>query len=178
MMIDLTLLQEAGFAIRLHVAVAVLGLIVGGFVLLRPRGTRLHKYAGRVFAFAALTTALSSFFIHEIRVWGLWSPIHLLSLYTIFSTVYAIWAIRKGKVKAHALTMVSVYLSGFVVAGAFTLIPGRMLHDTLLRPSLIAIFKDDRTVGELFVWVIPLLAAMVAWIMWRRFKTIASKGAA
>jgi len=63
--------------------------------------------------------AMSSFFIHEIKTWGQFSFIHIISIFTLFSMANAIYAIRKGNIKAHQYSMQGVFLGRFVIAGAF-----------------------------------------------------------
>jgi uncharacterized membrane protein len=40
-----------------------------------PKGTATHRVAGRTWVVLMSAVALTSFFIHEIRLWGSWSPI-------------------------------------------------------------------------------------------------------
>ena len=48
-----------------------------------PKGTLPHRTVG--FAWVALMTivCISAFFIHELRIWGNWSPTHLLAVFTL-----------------------------------------------------------------------------------------------
>ena len=55
------------------------------------------------------------------------SPIHILSVVTLFSIPYAIWSRRRSKIRGHAITMISTFL-GLLTAGAFTLMPWRVTH--------------------------------------------------
>jgi uncharacterized membrane protein len=71
-----------------------------------------------------LLTALSSFWITRD---GQWSWIHLLSAWTLVSLASAIYAIRRGNLRAHRGFMVGTYL-GLLGAGAGALAPGRTLH--------------------------------------------------
>lgn len=68
------------------------------------------------------TVSISSFFIYEIRLWGKWSPIHLLSIVTLGSIIYAIVAIKNGNIAGHKMAIISVFIFGLLTAGAFTLI--------------------------------------------------------
>ena len=155
-------------AIKFHMVVAVLGLLIGGFVMIARRGTVIHRWTGRGFALAALATALSSFFIHEINQWGQWSWIHGLSLYTVIATVTGVIAIRRGNRKLHMQTMIPVYLGGFVVAGAFTFLPGRTTFEVFLEPGFETLFAGDWHGIETAAWGIPLGACTVAVVVWWR----------
>jgi uncharacterized membrane protein len=75
--------------------------------------------------------ALSSLFIHDIKLWGLFSPIHVLSLWTLFSLAYATHLARRGRIKQHRSWMIALYGLALIVTGVFTLWPGRVMHDLL-----------------------------------------------
>ncbi len=165
-MIDLMGWSNASFVIKVHLGFAVLGFLVGTAVMLARRGTVLHRWCGRVFAGAAMLTALSSFFIHEINQWGPWSWIHLLSVYVVVSTVIGVRAIRLGNVKLHMQTMIPIYLGGFVVAGAFALMPGRLVFEAILMPRLVQVFSGHSELVALAVWGIPALAVILVVLVW------------
>src|SRR5690606_41460331 len=89
-----TPLLSATPAIQIDSLAAVLAFGLGGFVLFRRKGDRLHRIGGRIWVGLMLAVCLSSFFIHTILMFGPWSPIHLLSVGTLF----ALW--RGGTVGA------------------------------------------------------------------------------
>lgn len=115
-------------AIQLHVATAVLAFVLGLFQLFLRKGTANHKMAGWIWIGAMAAVALSSFFIHTIQLVGPWSPIHLLSVYTLVMLWWGIRQGRKGKSREHGITMASLFFFALIGAGAFTLLPGRMMH--------------------------------------------------
>jgi hypothetical protein len=92
-----------------------------------------------------LVVATSALFINEIRLWGPFSPIHIFVVVTYVSVAVAIWRIRRGDVVGHRAAMVSLYFGALFLTGAFTLLPGRRMHDVLFgaaagwTPSAIAI---------------------------------------
>jgi len=130
--------------------------------MLVKRGTVIHRWMGRGFAAAALLTALSSFFIHQINQWGIWSWIHLLSIYTIFATITGVRAIRRGDMRLHMQTMIPMYVFGFVVAGAFTLMPGRMTFEVFLRPTYEMLFSPNGDFSAIVTWALPALGVLIA----------------
>ena len=71
--------------IPLHAIAAMVAIILGGIQLSMKKGGKTHKLLGRIWVGLMLIVSFSSFFIHEIKLWGLFSPIHLLSIWTIFS---------------------------------------------------------------------------------------------
>ncbi len=121
-------------AIQIHAFAALAALPLGAFVLLRRKGDANHRAAGRVWVVLMMVTALSGFFIHEIRLWGPFSPIHLLSAFVPVSLIYAIIMARKGKIAEHRKTMRSVFAGALLLAGLFTVMPGRIMDAVLLEP--------------------------------------------
>lgn len=119
-------LFDASPMIQLHTAAAIAAAIAGTAVLAARKGTRFHVAAGYVFALMILAAAISSFWIMEIRP-GRLSFIHLLSVVTIVSIPLAIRYRRRGNIRAHAASMIGPFI-GLVAAGAFTLLPGRVMH--------------------------------------------------
>ncbi len=75
-----------------------------------------------------LAVAVSSFWIHQIRLIGPWSPIHLLSILTLVTVPLAVWKAHQHQVADHRRIMIFVFAGALVVAGLFTLLPGRIMH--------------------------------------------------
>ena len=69
----------------------------------------------------------TSLFIHTIRTWGPWSPIHLLSLFTLVVVPLAVLRARQHNVRAHRWAMIWIFSLALVVTGFFTLAPGRIM---------------------------------------------------
>ena len=84
------------------------------------------------------TGALTSVFIRDYRLPNLFgfTPIHLLTVVTAVLLPIAVWNARHGNVAAHRKTMKGLYVGGCIVAGVFTLLPGRFLGDLLWRQAL------------------------------------------
>jgi len=142
---SLTPLIVAPLAIQIHATSAIAAMLLGALVLFRRKGTPLHKAMGRVWCALMLVAAGSSIFINEIRLIGPFSPIHIFTVLTFAGVATGIAQIRAGNVRAHRATMQSLYFLALLLAGAFTLLPGRRMHDVLFGadsgwvPSLIAI---------------------------------------
>lgn len=112
--------------IALHTLAASFALVLGTLALARPKGTQVHKAMGRVWVAAMAATAISSFWIMEIREGAGFSPIHVLSVITLIALARAVWAIRHGNVRAHKANMIGAF-AGTAIAGAFTLLPERII---------------------------------------------------
>ena len=121
-------LLNAPLAIQLHAFAAMSAFVLGIVQFTAPKGTLPHRTVGFIWLALMLTVALSSFWIHEIRVWGPWSPIHLISIYVLIMIPTAIYFARTHKIRGHARTVIGMFLGGLVIAGLFTLVPGRIMH--------------------------------------------------
>ena len=110
-----------------HIATAAGALVFGAVTLGMRKGTPAHKFAGRIWVALMAATALVSF---GIRSNGSFSWIHLLSIWTLIALAASIYAILRGNVRAHRKGMTSAY-AGLVIAGVFTLLPGRRLGQLL-----------------------------------------------
>lgn len=124
-------LLQAGPAIQIHAVSAVAALLLGAVQLVAPKGTPMHRFRGAVWVVLMLAVSISSFFVHALRVWGGWSPIHLLSLFTLAVLPLAVWRAHRHAVVEHQRAMLGLYFGGLIVAGLFTFWPGRAMHAVL-----------------------------------------------
>ena len=128
----MTLLLNQTNPIPLHAIMAMIAIILGGIQLSMKKGGTIHKLLGRIWIGIMMFVAITSFFIHEIKLWGAYSPIHLLSLLTIFTLGVGIYYVRVGNVKRHKQTMIALYFFALILTGFFTLMPGRVMHQILI----------------------------------------------
>ena len=124
----MTLLFNETHPIPLHAIMAMIAIILGGVQLSMKKGGPTHKLLGRIWVGLMLIVAISSLFIHEIKLWGTYSPIHLLSLWTIFSLGLGVYFVRVGNIKRHKQVMIALYFFALILTGFFTLMPGRVMH--------------------------------------------------
>ncbi len=120
-------------AIQLHAIAAILAFVLGGIVLFRRKGDRLHRIGGRIWVALMLAAAVSSFFIHTIRMVGIWGPIHLLSIATLWYLVKGVRLARQRRILEHRTVMQTTYLGALVLAGGFTFWPGRIMHEVFFE---------------------------------------------
>lgn len=138
-------LLAAPLQVQIHATAAIAAMVLGAIVLLLRKGTPLHKALGRLYVGLMLVVATSALFINEIRLVGPFSPIHLFVVVTYGGLAVAIWRIRRGDVVGHRAAMVTLYFGALLLTGAFTLLPGRRMHDVLFgaeagwTPALVAI---------------------------------------
>lgn len=124
----MSLLLAESHPIPLHAIAAMMAVILGGIQLYMKKGGTIHKLLGRIWVGLMLVVSLSSFFIHEIKLWGAYSPIHLLSMWTLFSLGLVIYFVRVGNIKRHKQVMLALYGFALILTGFFTLMPGRVMH--------------------------------------------------
>lgn len=115
----------------LHLATVVPCVFLGPIIFLMKKGTGLHKRIGRVYMVLMMVTAAITVFMRAgvgPRLMGHFGFIHLFSVLTLFSVPQAYFAIKRGDIRTHKISMISLYVGAIVIAGAFTLMPGRYLH--------------------------------------------------
>jgi uncharacterized membrane protein len=115
--------------IMIHLVTALAAAVLGPFILSRRKGDALHKALGRTWAGLMLVTAITSIFIRSpgagIAGTG-FSYIHLFTVWTLAALPVAVWGARSGNIRLHRSGMIGLYV-GLLIAGGFTLIPGRLL---------------------------------------------------
>jgi uncharacterized membrane protein len=121
-------LLAADGAIRLHAFAAMAAFILGAVQLGAPKGTIPHRTIGWVWVALMLAVSVSAFWIHAIRLWGPWSPIHLLAIFTLVMLPVAVLHARRHRVQQHRIAMLSLFFGALVIAGLFTLFPGRIMY--------------------------------------------------
>jgi uncharacterized membrane protein len=116
-----------------HLASAVGALLAGAPTLARRKGTPGHRALGWGWVVLMAGATLSSAFIGDELVPNVagFTPIHALTLPAAVLLPTAIVYIRRGNVAGHRKTMRGLYLGGCIVAGIFTLLPGRFLGSLL-----------------------------------------------
>jgi uncharacterized membrane protein len=127
-------LLNAAPAIPLHGFAAMAAFGLGVVQLAAPKGTLPHRTLGWIWVLLMALVAVSSFWIQQIRLVGPWSPIHLLSIFTLVMLPLGVWRAHRHHVNAHRWTMISIFTGALVIAGAFTLVPGRIMHAVIFGP--------------------------------------------
>ena len=121
-------LLDATHPIPIHGIAAPICLIFGLAQLLMRKGTTLHRRLGWVWAVLMALVAVSGLFIWELRLFWLFSPIHLLSLLTLWALARGILAARQGRIADHKRAMKQLYGLALVITGGFTFFPGRIMY--------------------------------------------------
>jgi uncharacterized membrane protein len=157
-------LLHASPVIQIHAAAAIVALLVGAVVLFRRKGDRRHRMLGKLWVGLMAVVALSSFFIWTIRLWGPFSPIHLLSIFTLFMLWRGVSYARAHNIRLHLRVMQSTYLLALVITGLFTFYPGRIMNKVAFGP-------EGATPEKLAIFVVVIgVVAIAVWqiMRWRR----------
>ncbi len=118
----------------MHLGSIFPAFLLGTYLLLNRKGTPLHKLLGKVYMPLMLFTALITLFMSaEIgpTILDHFGFIHLLSILVLYTVPTAYLAARAGNIKKHRGNMIGLYVGSILIAGAFTLAPGRLIHSWL-----------------------------------------------
>lgn len=121
-------LLSAPVVIQVHAVAALAAFVLGLSQFLLPKGDPRHRIVGWAWVLLMAAVSVTAFFIYELRIWGRWSPIHILAVVTLVSLAAAVHAARRGAVDRHRKIMLSLFALALVVTGLFTLMPGRLMH--------------------------------------------------
>ena len=83
-------LLDAPRAIPVHAFAAMAAFALGVVQFAAPKGTLPHRTVGWIWVGLMAIVAASSFWIHEIRLLGPCSPIHLLSIIVLIMLVLVV----------------------------------------------------------------------------------------
>ncbi|MFY0684460.1 MAG: DUF2306 domain-containing protein [Balneola sp.] len=116
---------------HLHLITVVPCFFIGTLLLIIQKGTNVHKNLGRIYMCLMLVTAFITLFMQSQvgpRVLNHFGFIHSFSFLTIYTVPTAYLAIKKGNIQSHKRKMILLYFGAIIIAGGFTLTPGRYLH--------------------------------------------------
>ncbi|MBL8349127.1 MAG: DUF2306 domain-containing protein [Burkholderiaceae bacterium] len=121
-----------------HLVTALAALLLGMALLARRKGTHGHRALGWTWVALMGSTALASAFIRDYQLPNLfgYTPIHAFTVLVAVMLPRGVWLIRQGNVRGHRKTMQSLFVGACVLAGLFTLLPGRFLGRLLWQQVL------------------------------------------
>lgn len=123
--------------IAIHMAAALAALAIGPLAVwarrTRTQRPRLHRAAGYAWVTLMVAVALSAVFISGDKGprLGGFGLIHLLVPITLGFIALSFYLLVRGNVTAHRRIMQGTYIGSCLVAGAFTLLPNRLLGQWL-----------------------------------------------
>lgn len=121
----------------LHLFTVCPCVLLGFFQLfIIKKSSSLHRINGSIYVILLAFSALISFFLPAQvgeRLANHFGALHLLSIATLATLIYSLWSLKRGDIKAHRRSMSWLYFTGVIIAGAFTLAPGRFLNGVLFH---------------------------------------------
>lgn len=123
--------------IAAHMGAALAATALGPFAIWARRGRvqrpLLHRRLGITWVVLMLVTALTALFIRDFRLPNLagFTWIHLFIPATLGALWLAFRRLRLGDIRGHRTSMQGLYVGACLVAGGFTLLPGRYLGNLL-----------------------------------------------
>lgn len=114
-----------------HLLTVLVSLVLTPWMLLKPRGTPIHRLLGKVWVLAMVATAALSLFVRTINP-GHFSVIHLLSIFVLVMAPRVWLTARAHQVARHRATVRGLVTGALLIAGFFTLPPFRLLGGWLL----------------------------------------------
>jgi uncharacterized membrane protein len=123
--------------IAIHLAAALTATAIGPLALWARKGAtqrpRLHRAAGYAWVTLMVATAVSAIFISGGNGprWGSFGLIHLLIPVTLGMLVLSFIYLARRNIAGHRVVMQRIYIGACIVAGGFTLLPGRFLGHSL-----------------------------------------------
>ncbi len=118
----------------LHLGSLVPAFVIGTYLLLNRKGTPVHRFLGKIYMGLMLFTAFITLFMEALvgpKFLNHFGFLHLLSLFVLYTVPTAYRAIRASNIELHKRKMVGLYVGALLIAGAFTLSPGRLIHSWL-----------------------------------------------
>ena len=163
--------------IAVHMTAALTAIAIGPIALWARKGAtqrpKLHRAFGYAWVTMMLVAAVSAIFIRDYRLPNIagYTPIHIFVPVTFYYLFRAFRYLAQGNIAGHRKAMQSLYVSACVVAGAFTLLPGRYLGNLVFGQwfGLMATngqsSQASPTIGQILVntpvWVGGLLAVLL-----------------
>jgi uncharacterized membrane protein len=114
----------------LHLSTILVATALTPLMLLRRRGDRLHRTLGYVWVTAMFLTAAISLDIRLINRGG-FSPIHILSVWTMIQVPLIIWRARQHDWKRHRSAVRGMVIGALLIAGFFTFPFNRLMGNWL-----------------------------------------------
>jgi len=109
-----------------HIATILLAIVLTPVMLLRPRGDRLHRRLGWIWAGSMALTAILTFWIRGLNQGSL-GVIHILSAWTLIQVPLIVWNARAHNHRKHRSSVRGMVAGALLIAGFFTFPFDRLL---------------------------------------------------
>jgi len=119
-----------------HLTTIVPAFAIGTYLLIRHKGTPLHRLLGKIYMVLMLVTAIITLFMSAVvgpKLLNHFGFIHIFSFLVLYSVPQAYFAARRHDIKTHRGAMIGLYVGGLLIAGTFAFMPGRLLNTWLFH---------------------------------------------
>ncbi len=124
-------LLAAPLAVQIHVATVIPAFLIGLWLIpFSRKGSPLHRAFGALYLVLMTATSVAAIFITAHvgpTLWG-FGLIHLFVVLTLFGVFNAIQGIRTHDIPRHRRAVLGSFVFAIGIAGAFTFVPGRIMH--------------------------------------------------
>jgi uncharacterized membrane protein len=149
---NLAPLLNAAPVIKLHAFAALGALALGAFQFVASKGTHSHRAIGWTWVVLMLVMLVSAFFVHDVLLWGPFSPqvclvphkprpwmvrcaaIHLVTLGFLLALPAAVLHARFHHLKYHRRAMLLLVVGALLFAAIFALDRGRIMNAVVFGP--------------------------------------------
>jgi uncharacterized membrane protein len=161
-MIALEPILTAPIAIQIHIVSAMTALALVPPVLWRARRDRMHKVLGYIWITAMVVTAVSSFWITEVRGSGRFSPLHLLAILSLVTMCLAIVFAIKGNIEGHKIALRNLSTFGLGIPSVLNFLPGRRISDTFfVSAPMVGLALSGGLILAILIWRSGLLGKAI-----------------
>lgn len=128
--------------VAVHMTAALAAIAIGPIALWARKGLTqrpmLHRAAGYAWVTLMLLSALSAAFIRDYRMPNIagFTPLHLFVPLVVSNLARAFRALAQKRLAEHRRIMTRTYVGACLIAGMFTLMPGRYLGQLIFGQSL------------------------------------------
>ena len=131
--------MDASWVVQVHAFTAIAAFMLGLVQLVAPKGTLPHRTIGVVWIILMLIIASSSVFLrpsvfgYDLPLIRWFSWIHIFTVITFYWVFLGVGRLLRGgeNFKRHGAAFTIIFLGGLVGAGAFTFLPGRIMHQVI-----------------------------------------------
>lgn len=119
-----------------HLLTVVPCIVMGAALFIMRKGSPIHRAMGKVYLILMVVTGIITLFMPAQvgpQLFNHFGWIHSFSLLTLITAPRSYLAIRRGNIKSHQRSMIGLYVGGILIAGSFTLVPGRYLHELFFK---------------------------------------------
>jgi uncharacterized membrane protein len=127
---DLAPLIHARPVVLAHLAAGLTAVALGVAVLIRRKGGRTHRLAGRLWAGLMLGAAISGMAIDIHR----FTPAHGAALFVFWMIPSVIVKVRRGDLRGHRRGVAYLLIALVIVTG-LSFLPGHLLHGVIFEPA-------------------------------------------